>query len=235
MSSERIKAACRDLSASAADRFAGLASVETVRVGPGTVVLSPDRPAAVATLREGWAVRSRRLPDGQRHVVDIVLPGDLVGLDSLMADGVAPTVETITGATVCRAARLPADALADPAFVQALLADAVGRARRAEALLTNCCRREALGRLAWFVMHLLRRMETRGLAQGSWVPFPLRRHHVADALGLSPTHVTRTFAELHARNAAYLDGGYLSVIDREALIGLGDYADEPPLGPLRAP
>lgn len=206
----------------AADLLCAHPGAVRVRVGAGTVVLAPDQPPALLTLREGWAVRCRHLPGGDRHVIDVVLPGDVVGVDAVIAGRADHAVETLTGASLCR---LPGvDPLAgDPALLAALLAEAVGQTRRAEAMLTNVCRREAPQRMAWFTLHLLGRLEARGLAQGSWVPFPLRRHHVADALGISPTHVSRTLAELHAKGLAQLEGGFLSVLDRAGLAALCGY------------
>src|SRR5260370_11987127 len=55
----------------------------------------------VYTLFEGWAIRYHRLPHGARQILDIVLPGDTVGIASAVLGTVKHSVQAITTATLC--------------------------------------------------------------------------------------------------------------------------------------
>src|SRR6202048_4197915 len=55
----------------------------------------------VYPLFEGWAIRYHRLPHGARQILDIVLPGDTVGMASAVLGRVKHSVQAITTATLC--------------------------------------------------------------------------------------------------------------------------------------
>ena len=50
----------------------------------------------VYTLFEGWAVRYHILPNGARQILDVVLPGDMIGLASVVLGRVKHSVQAIT-------------------------------------------------------------------------------------------------------------------------------------------
>ncbi len=201
-----------------------------VRVSPGTAIAAPDQPARVLGLFEGWAVRLLDLgPRFGRQVTEVLLPGDLLSLDSVLHGTPVRRVETVTAATVVRYGPLDAAALrvGSQELAEALLALLARRLARAEAMLANLGRRDAVERTGWLLLDIVTRLEARGLSQGGWCPFPLRRHHLADALGLSPTHVTRTTQELATRNLARLGDGFLTLLDRDGLDALSGYGNVP--------
>lgn len=72
------------------------------RAWVGEVILeeAPQKPRCY-TLFSGWAVRYRLLPGGQRHVVGILLPGDMIGLQSALCGASDEVVEAVTDVTFC--------------------------------------------------------------------------------------------------------------------------------------
>src|SRR5215469_3739420 len=71
-------------------------------VAPRVDIIREDEVGGpVYTLFEGWAVRYHRLPNGARQILDIVLPGDMVGLASAVLGRVKHSVQAITPATLC--------------------------------------------------------------------------------------------------------------------------------------
>ncbi|MFX5332309.1 helix-turn-helix domain-containing protein [Acinetobacter baumannii] len=48
-------------------------------------------------------------------------------------------------------------------------------------------------------------------------PFPLRQQHVADAVGLTPVHVSRVVSAFRDRGIADMSNGLLEVVDRHEL------------------
>ena len=55
----------------------------------------------VYTLFEGWAIRYHRPPNGACQIIDIVLPGDPLGLAPAVLGRVKHSVQAITPATLC--------------------------------------------------------------------------------------------------------------------------------------
>src|SRR5947209_1240681 len=53
----------------------------------GDIIREDEVGGPVYTLFEGWAIRYHRLPHGARQILDIVLPGDTVGMASAVLGG----------------------------------------------------------------------------------------------------------------------------------------------------
>ncbi|HYC03508.1 MAG TPA: Crp/Fnr family transcriptional regulator [Azospirillaceae bacterium] len=199
-------------------------ATETVRVASGVTLVGPGMPARLVLLQEGWAIRTRAVGDSARQVLDILLPGDAAGIDTVLHGTTRHCIESVTAATVRRSPPLTAaDLAADPVLALSVQRRLALRAERAETFLANIGRRDALERMSWLMLDVLTRMEERALCRGGWCPFPLQRAHLADALGLSVTHVSRTLQELEGRGLVQLGGGFLSVLDRAGLQAVCGY------------
>lgn len=228
----RLSFACAGLEQGALDLIASKKTSHQ-RLAAKADVLRPGDPPALFTLYEGWLVRSRRLPGGGRQVLEVFLPGDLVGLVPLLSGMVEETVEAVTPSSVCRLADDTLDALVSgfPGMARDLMAEMAVRQRRLERRLLSMGQQGAAPRLAHLLLDLFDRLASRGMAHGNYCPLPLRRHHLADALGISETHVTRTAAELATANLAILGGGALIIPDRDALARFADYEGPTSRGP----
>jgi CRP/FNR family transcriptional regulator, anaerobic regulatory protein len=66
----------------------------------------------------------------------------------------------------------------------------------------------------------LPRLRRRGRANGDTVPFPLSLSHIADALGITITHVSRTLAPLKREGIVSLSGDHLTVHREQELAAL---------------
>jgi CRP-like cAMP-binding protein len=69
-----------------------------------------------------------------------------------------------------------------------------------------------------FILEVFERLTKRGLADGATIPFPLRQHIIADALGLTQVHVSRIITALRKRGAIRLTGGKLTILDMGLLL-----------------
>jgi CRP/FNR family transcriptional regulator len=175
------------------------------------------------TLFEGWAVRYHRLPNGARQIFDILLPGDMIGLASAALGVVRHSVQALTAVTLCAldGARLPALFQDHPAFALAILQTRVEEEQRSDTRMALLGRTRAEQRIAYLMLETFERLRRRGLANGgSTCPFPLQRHHLADAVGLSRVHVARTLDLLRRRRLAEIQGGLLVLLDRPRLAAL---------------
>jgi len=70
---------------------------DTEHVRQGTELVSRGEPIERAqVVRDGWAVRSKTLPDGRRQIIDFVLPGNLIGLYAHVSPVAEETVTALT-------------------------------------------------------------------------------------------------------------------------------------------
>ena len=61
---------------------------------------SEARVDVIYYLRTGWACQVREFPDGRRAILDVYLPGDVIGLDAVLRTRPLEEVLTVTSVTV---------------------------------------------------------------------------------------------------------------------------------------
>lgn len=206
--------------------------VTTMKVGhialpPRAEIIREDEVGGpVYTLFEGWAVRYHRLPNGVRQILDIVLPGDMIGLSAATMGIVRHSVQAVTPVTLCvlDSPRLALLFERHPAFALALLQTRVEEEQRADVRMALLGRTKADQRIAYLMIETFDRLRRRGIVNGgSTCPFPLQRHHLADAVGLSRVHVARTLDRLRRERLAEIHDGVLLLLDRPRLSALAGY------------
>jgi CRP-like cAMP-binding protein len=73
-----------------------------LKLDAGTEFIAAGRDQAeLYTLYAGWAFRHKTLPDGRRQILNIHLPGDLIGLQGAMFEAPAYSVEALTEVQLC--------------------------------------------------------------------------------------------------------------------------------------
>jgi CRP-like cAMP-binding protein len=188
------------------------------------------------TLWGGWAYRHREVAPGDGgppvwRIVDILLPGDIFGLEAALTGRAGRPVRALTPVTVCvQDSRILDAALRRrPELARALIETALLDQERAEARLAAANQVGGGQRAAHLMLELRDRLVARGMAPGlsadgsGRMPFPLQRRHLAAALGMSGTHVTRSLGELDAAGLARVDGQELVILDAGRLAALCGY------------
>src|SRR5438128_12615275 len=97
----RRKAVFRPFSESELALIADMKKDHIVVAPRADIIRADEVGGPVYTLFEGWAIRYHRLPNGARQILDIVLPGDSVGMASAVLGTVKHSVQAITTATLC--------------------------------------------------------------------------------------------------------------------------------------
>jgi CRP/FNR family transcriptional regulator, anaerobic regulatory protein len=171
------------------------------------------------TVLSGWAFRYKMLSDGRRQILNFVLPGDFIGLQSSMLNEMQHSVEALTKMVLCV---FPRDKLWDLYSNHPSLAfDLTWLASRSERLLDenllSVGRRSAAERVAFVILDIFRRCRQVGLVQGQKAEFPFTQQHLADALGLSLVHTNKTMQQLIARKLFRWKGGVLEILDEKRL------------------
>ena len=184
----------------------------------------------VYTLFEGWAVRHHALPNGARQILDIVLPGDMIGLASAVLGRITHSVRAITPVVLCvlQGRGFPELFTNHAALALNILQTRVEEEQRMDIRLSLLGRSNAEQRVAYLMLETFDRLRHRGMVDdGSTCSFPLQRRDLADASGLSRVHVARTLDSLRERRLAEIQNGTLVLYDRARLANLAGYA---PLG-----
>lgn len=216
-----------------------LAFIETFKTGElvieaGEQVLIDGHDAAhLYTILEGWVIRLKYLPDGSRQILNIALPGDLLGLQSSLFGAMQHSVETLTRVKLCV---FPRGRLMELNSSHPELGfDVTWLAAREEAMLAehlvNVGQRSAFVRMAYFFAHVYDRAERANLSVGNKISMPLTQEHLADTLGLSAVHTNKTLRKIRATKCIDWSRGELIVNDTEMLHELGEF--EPYDGPPR--
>lgn len=201
------------------------------------IVAEGEAYARASILKDGWAFRYKLLADGRRQILNLLVPGDVVGPYSFIADH---SVAALTDAVAVQFSPRGIDErLADYPHIAATIAWSIAREYEMLAERAVCLgRRTAYERVAYLIAEVLVRLQAVGLADDCSFEFPATQEILADALGLSVVHVNRTLRRLrqdgvlgfHCRRveiadldglaeAAALDGGLPDVMPRRRLSG----------------
>jgi CRP-like cAMP-binding protein len=191
---------------------------------------------AAYILSKGWVCSYKIQPDGTRQIVDFQVPGDFLGLRSVLlrtSDHSFEPIVAIEAAEVLKADLLKAFA-ETPRLATAIL----WAASRDEAMvvehLVGIGRRNADARMAHFLLELGSRLALVGMYDKEGYDCPLTQYHLADALGLSAIHVNRVLRQLRESGLVTFRDGHVMIHDYAGLVDLAEfdpaYLDE--TGPL---
>ncbi|WP_430449616.1 Crp/Fnr family transcriptional regulator [Rhodophyticola sp.] len=194
-------------------------------VGGRDLVHQGQSEQAAYILAAGWVCSYKIQPDGSRQIVDFQIPGDFLGLRSVLLHTSDHSIEPI--AEIEAAEVLVSDLL--EAFEQTpRLATAILWAvSRDEAMvvehLVGLGRRDADARMAHFLLELGARLALVGMGSKAGYACPLTQYHLADALGLSAVHVNRVLRKLREAGYVTFRDGQVTFDDYDRLVTLADF------------
>jgi CRP-like cAMP-binding protein len=193
-------------------------------------------PHRVYRLQTGWACQYEELPNCRRAIVDIYLPGDLIGLDALFRTRLPENVLALTSVEVAAidGEQILSELLASQSnalYVTWLLGR---RQRRTDHLLTSISCLDARGRLAAMVLDFYKRLYARKLIAAKSYTIPLTQQHIGEYLGLTVVHVNRVLRSLRSDRIAILEKHCATILDLQRLRQLArerevPITDRPPM------
>ena len=179
----------------------------------------------VFILESGWCYSYKFLPDGGRQVVMVKLPGDFLGVRSMLLrvsdHGFAPLTPVVASQVdMTELARLMRQS---PRLAASLLwAAALDEAMIVEHLV-SLGPRDAASRLAHFFLELKARLDLLGLVEGDSFDCPLSQQMIADLSGLTPIHVNRVLRRLREDQLMSFQRGRVVLHDPSALARLAGF------------
>jgi CRP/FNR family transcriptional regulator len=215
--------ACRSCDLNEVCRLCGLIALErgparrtfgalrTVRTG--APLFRGGTPSdAIYAVRQGMFKRVHVDADGEEHLLGVVLPGDVVGLESFSSTRYASDLIALQPAVCCE---LPMPLLNEhSARVRELGAALITLLSRAVAPVVHHARGPIRKRVTSLLLELSQRFERRGL-DGRRFTLGLSRREMADLLATRIETVSRTMQALHREHLVRVQG------NRVSLLGLG--------------
>lgn len=189
------------------------------------LVMQGQTHQAAYILAEGWVCSYKLLSDGTRQIVDFQIPGDFLGLRSVLLHTADHNIEPVTPVEASEV--LESDLLQAFSATPRLAMAVLWAASRDEAMvvehLVGIGRRNATERTAHFLLELSARLILVGRGTREGFACPLSQYHLADVLGLSAVHVNRVLRELREKNLLTFQKGKVIIHDFQALANLAEF------------
>jgi CRP-like cAMP-binding protein len=174
---------------------------------------------------DGWLFRYKILHNGDRQIVDFILPGQIFGLQACFFKASLYSIATVTETSV---SAIPLEAVDrvfenDAPLAKALFWSAVCEAAIVGEHLIDAARRSACERVSHLMLELFVRLKTTGQTQGMSFKMPLTQELIGDALGLTTVHVNRTLRSLREDGLIKMSNKCVTILDFDALSLLADF------------
>jgi CRP-like cAMP-binding protein len=188
-------------------------------VGARSIVPGGEMQQPVYLVAEGWGYSYYDFPDGRRHVVDVHIPGEIVGVGAACGSRPAPRLGSLTQMT---AARLDGADLRRRQGTSSEMAIGIGRLLAVEQSemteqMASLARHTAYERVAALLLRLYRRVEQRAPRGGAVFPCPVSQQVIGDMLGLSVVHVNRSLRRLSEDGILHKRASDVEILDAPAL------------------
>ncbi len=208
-----------DMTAAEVD-FMSRFKVGELHVNPGTPILvEGTRSPQLFTVLSGLGIRFKTLPDGRRQVINLVMPGDLLGLQAALTGEMGHSVDATTAMTLCVFKRSELFSLFkshpnrayDITWIAATEEHFLGEA------LASVGQRSAIERVAWGLLQIWERARQLNMIRNGALDFPFPQKDIADTLGLSLVHTNKTLAKLRERGLATWVDRRIHIHDKSGL------------------
>jgi CRP-like cAMP-binding protein len=187
------------------------------------LICEGDEPTHVRLILDGWACRYKMLDDGRRQIMAIFLPGDMCDFNVFI---LRKMDHSIMALTPVRLAAIYPDALetltgAHPRILKGLWWETLVNASIQREWTVNLGQRSALERIAHLFCEIFLRLQAVGMIRENRCNMPITQIELADAMGLTAVHVSRTLKTMRAEGLVKLNGRELLIPDFGALQSIG--------------
>ena len=184
-----------------------------------------DKVDQLYTLRSGWAYTCRDNLDGNRQVVDIVLPGDVLGLRELTFATHLSQAQMITEGVICP---FPHHRIVDIIESSTPLTIALmASLSRQESILSErmlmSVHRSARSRLAHFFVETFTRLSRVHTIEMGYFYLPISQKVLGEILGLTSVHISRSLTALERDHVLIKHRDHIQILDSEKLLDEADF------------
>ena len=187
-----------DLTPNDVETLRGLIEYETAIRKRRDLVVDGYPYTKLCFVKDGIAARYKVLRNGKRQIVDVLIPGDVVGLPGSFHDRAAFSVIALTDMKleVCSLDAFINVCYRRPKFALALSWLAVEHGTYSAERIVDIGRRTPIERLAHFLLELHGRLLMVGRAEPTAFDLPISQEVMSDTLGLSVPHLNRMLTKL---------------------------------------
>jgi CRP-like cAMP-binding protein len=188
------------LSASDLLKFARIIANERLVKKRSDLVIVGHEYHNLCFVRDGYAIRYKLLRNGKRQILNVILPGDVIGFPVSFFDRSIYSVVAVSDLTynVCSLHSYVQLCYEQPQFGLVLSWLAAHEAAIYAEHIVDLGRRTPVERLARFLLETHARLRSVGCAQAASFDLPFSQEVMADVLGLSVPHLNRVMQQLRA-------------------------------------
>ena len=181
------------------------------------ILAEGDRPTQMLRMVSGQATRRRTLLDGRSQLLSVLLPGDIIGVQSLFGGVLREAIEAVTDVSVQVASYADIHRLASTNTNVAfwLIWQANQENIKIEKWLTVLTHGTAIEKIAYVLLDFHRRI---GDAADGRAQLPLTQREIAEHVGLTLPHVCRMLARLREHGAIGLRYGTIEILQPHMLL-----------------
>lgn len=186
-----------------------------------------DRPTSVFVMLSGWACRYKILPEGGRQIVAFLMPGDTCDMHVAVLAEMDHSIQTLTPSHVAMIERAQIQEMiaTRPLIAQAMWSAQLIDEGTLRAWIVSMGRRSSVARVAHLMCELFIRATNIGLVHRDELELPLTQIVLADALGMTPVHISRVFRNLRLSKAMELKERTLIIRDPSQLAAIAGFDD----------
>ena len=184
-----------------------------------------SEPSMLYMVQSGWAYTYQTHDGEPTNVIDVFIPGDLMGIRDASLPRHTTTAAMLTEGTISVLTKHQLQRLFErsPALAMEIHSHAIRQQEVLTNRLVNVLGNDARCRIAHFIVEIYYRLKAVYRHIGTDFPFPLLQKHISLALGLTHVHVSRLLKELEGQNVIRKTRRYLEVLDMERLAEMANY------------
>jgi CRP-like cAMP-binding protein len=176
-------------------------------------------------VKDGYAIRYKLLRSGKRQILNVILPGDVIGFPVSFFDRSAYSIVAVSDLTynLCSLDSYVRLCYEQPQFGLALSWLAAHEAAIYAEHIVDLGRRTPLERLAHFLLEIHDRLLAVGRAEAARFQLPFSQEVMADVLGLSVPHLNRVMQRLRGEQLITNHSRVVELTDIASLQTLAQY------------
>lgn len=192
------------------------------------IIVEGQHASRIHVVVDGWAARYRVLPDGRRQILNFAVPGDLLGVQLALLSSADHSICAISDVELATfpASQLDAIARDHPALAKAIHWAAMREWSMMCERLVSVGRRCATDRIAHLLLELRARLRFVGRADGASFDIPVTQELIADCLGLTHVHVSRSMRKLRERGLVRYERHRVVIVDVDRLAAETDFSED---------
>jgi len=177
-------------------------------------------------LMSGLVVCQKTNRDGDRQILSVKIPGDILGLQSLYLDTPDHNIQALTRCEIVIVSSELLKAISDEfvAVRHAIIRIMLTEASMLRELILNIGRRDARARVAHFLCEFAVRIGGTDKINNRSFELVMTQEQLGDALGLTAVHINRMLQLLTRDGLIARDGKSIRFVDWDRLQNIADFS-----------